>query len=343
MLDYLLPVASVVGPQGTDDWNASHAPRHRGQLNVLLADGSVQRRRPSEIDPRVCEIHDRLWRPTRDGNLVKPNCTTDVSLSPTYPTGASTTTSGESASTAASGGTAGSTTSSTTNSTTGAPPEPLPLEPNCEAPTTGDLLVHYSFNDPDDLGVNDAANPAFDADVFGVVAATDPQRGAVASFDGAGAYMSVLQKVLDLSGESYSLAAWFKTPGSGGQMDIVHANLNASGALLEIQPSGIMRQLHRWAKASVGGTNAMSPASYINNQWHHAAGVKDGAEMRLYIDGALVAQNNDPSRFCELWWIHVGRLKNNTVDTRYFKGLLDDVRIYGRALSQAEVSQLVAN
>ncbi|MCE9557186.1 MAG: prepilin-type N-terminal cleavage/methylation domain-containing protein [Planctomycetes bacterium] len=92
-LDYRLAVANVVGPQSTDNWAAHVAPRHRGSLHVLLTDGSVQRRNPAEIDPRICDIHDRLWRPTRDFALIKPGCTRDVSLMPPSST-AGTTSSG---------------------------------------------------------------------------------------------------------------------------------------------------------------------------------------------------------------------------------------------------------
>ena len=111
-LDYKAGVTNVVGPQGNDDWNATSAPRHRGQINVLLVDGSTQRFPSSQLDPRVCEIHDRLWRPTRDYVLLKPGCTAEVGLSPT-PGTTSTTTTGAST-------TGGSTTTTGGGSTTGA-------------------------------------------------------------------------------------------------------------------------------------------------------------------------------------------------------------------------------
>jgi len=85
MLDYKLAVANVVGPQGTDDWNSAHAPRHRGHINILQTDGSVHRKSVDQIDPRVCEIHDRLWRPTRDFHLPRTGCTADLALTPPPP------------------------------------------------------------------------------------------------------------------------------------------------------------------------------------------------------------------------------------------------------------------
>jgi len=105
LLDYKQVVANVVGPQGTDDWNAAHAARHRGQLNVLQADGSVHRRRPEQIDPRVCEIHDHLWRPTRDFTLLRTGCVAELALAPPADP------------------------APTTSTTTGPPPPPEPYVP----------------------------------------------------------------------------------------------------------------------------------------------------------------------------------------------------------------------
>ncbi|MCE9553963.1 MAG: hypothetical protein K8T91_11390 [Planctomycetes bacterium] len=116
-LDYKQGLANVVGPQGTDDWPATVAARHRGQLNVLYYDGSVQLRRPDAVDPRVCLIHDEAWRPTRDSNLLKAGCTADVSLAP--PAGTTTgTTSSSGSTTTGSTTTGGTTTTGTTTGTT---------------------------------------------------------------------------------------------------------------------------------------------------------------------------------------------------------------------------------
>jgi len=75
--------------------------------------------------------------------------------------------------------------------------------------------------------------------------------------------------------------------------------------------------------------------------WHHFAGTYDGAEGRIYIDGVLDAttvatgqMNIEPENF----WI--GNNSQN-VD-RFFHGMLDDVRLYNQALSEAEVVGLAS-
>ena len=107
MLDYHKPVANVVGTTGTDPalWSTpgeTIADRHRGRANVLTMGGSVLARTSADIDPRICEIYDSLWRPLRDEGAAydNPTCTNSVTNSTT----GGTTTSG----TTTTGGTTGS-------------------------------------------------------------------------------------------------------------------------------------------------------------------------------------------------------------------------------------------
>jgi len=59
-------VADVVGIGARDHWPALAAPRHVGVMNVLFVDGRVETMTADEIDPRIPELHERLWRPTAD-------------------------------------------------------------------------------------------------------------------------------------------------------------------------------------------------------------------------------------------------------------------------------------
>jgi prepilin-type N-terminal cleavage/methylation domain-containing protein len=66
LLDYNATKVDVVGSSAADNWAVMAAPRHRSRMNVLSYDGNVQARMPSEIDPTVCLMHDRFWRPVAD-------------------------------------------------------------------------------------------------------------------------------------------------------------------------------------------------------------------------------------------------------------------------------------
>jgi len=80
-------------------------------------------------------------------------------------------------------------------------------------------------------------------------------------------------------------------------------------------------------------------AGVNDGQWHHVAGVYDGSELRLYIDGKLDAsvktQGSINANTHPVW---IG--DNAEEPGRAWNGLIDDVRLYNYALSQTEIEIL---
>jgi hypothetical protein len=75
--------------------------------------------------------------------------------------------------------------------------------------------------------------------------------------------------------------------------------------------------------------------------WHHLAAVFDGSVFTTYLDGV---QFNQGSPQVAVEWtadlFRIGCDMDNGVEQSHYKGTLDDVRFYDRALSAAEVAQL---
>lgn len=80
-------------------------------------------------------------------------------------------------------------------------------------------------------------------------------------------------------------------------------------------------------------------APVTTGTWTHVAGVLDGTAVRLYVNGALVASGtttvpipNDDNE------VVIGASSNgNPLISEFFNGTLDEIRVYNRALSQAEI------
>lgn len=77
------------------------------------------------------------------------------------------------------------------------------------------------------------------------------------------------------------------------------------------------------------------------NQWHHVAATWDGVRMKIYLNGRLVG--SEPRDGNLLKAPMVGICIGN--ETKYieginFQGLIDEVRIYNRALSPQDVNRL---
>jgi large repetitive protein len=94
-----------------------------------------------------------------------------------------------------------------------------------------------------------------------------------------------------------------------------------------------------------------APDPVTRGTWVHIAGTYDGVEARLFVSGVLVAHDALTGRFAaDTTPVIIGGNGNSTsssasasnAPTELFPGLLDEVLLYRRALSEDEVRQLAA-
>lgn len=86
--------------------------------------------------------------------------------------------------------------------------------------------------------------------------------------------------------------------------------------------------------------NTDMAAALTTNQWHHVAATLDGTTLRCYVDGVPFGTTGawPAGKTIRLSPHHV-RLGGRE-DGKFLTGVLDDVRIYDRGLSAAEIQQL---
>jgi hypothetical protein len=76
-------------------------------------------------------------------------------------------------------------------------------------------------------------------------------------------------------------------------------------------------------------------AAVPQNTWTHLAATHDGATLRLYVNGVQAASQAVTGTIrTSSGALSIG---GNAVWGEYFRGRLDEVRVYNRALSAAEV------
>jgi hypothetical protein len=112
-----------------------------------------------------------------------------------------------------------------------------------------------------------------------------------------------------------------------GNLDNQYALLSTSSGQLEFLLSGV----------SNGVLVASAPSA---GSWHLVSGTYNGSSMILYIDGLIAAQQ-PASGFLALTSdaLAIGSAPSGS-QSNMFSGSLDDMRIYGNALSATEISQL---
>jgi hypothetical protein len=85
-------------------------------------------------------------------------------------------------------------------------------------------------------------------------------------------------------------------------------------------------------------TTLISPQSLPLNQWSHVAAAYDGATLFLYVNGSLVAEMNySAGIFGGTSPLGIGGLPYSQSFVETFSGLIDEVTLFNRALSQAEL------
>ena len=109
---------------------------------------------------------------------------------------------------------------------------------------------------------------------------------------------------------------------ANGLVYALQANSDANQPSLGIRIDGINQNL-------AGGP------WLLRGQWAHLAATYDGTTQRLYVNGSEVAHRRI-SGFIETS-DGVLRIGGNSIWGEYFKGYIDEVRIYNRALSSSEI------
>jgi hypothetical protein len=89
---------------------------------------------------------------------------------------------------------------------------------------------------------------------------------------------------------------------------------------------------------SGGALRAVTGTAVLpTNAWTHIAVTYDGANMRFYVNGVQVrAVLRSGAIAATGGALHIGG--NDVWGGEFFKGLIDEVRVYNRALSAAEIA-----
>jgi hypothetical protein len=154
-------------------------------------------------------------------------------------------------------------------------------------------------------------------------------------FDGVDDYVRTT-RVLNPSDGAFSVVAWIKG-GDPGQAILSQAD-GSNWLCLDSVEGCLMTEL------KLSGRNngpLLSQMCITDNTWHQIGLVWDGSYRYLYVDGVEVTKDATPlpSLASINDGLYFGAGKNLEAGT-FFSGLIDDVRIYDKALSTEEIAAL---
>ncbi|WP_157594591.1 LamG-like jellyroll fold domain-containing protein [Streptosporangium amethystogenes] len=143
----------------------------------------------------------------------------------------------------------------------------------------------------------------------------------------------------------YTVSAWARLDATTREDAIVSQDGAVNSAFKLAYSSGDKKwRMVTYQSDTTGATpvRALSTQNAVAGQWTHLVGVYDATaqKIRLYVDGVLNAETAYTSSWDATGNVHIGRTKANGSQNSYFKGIIDDVHLYQKSLTGAEITTL---
>lgn len=153
-------------------------------------------------------------------------------------------------------------------------------------------------------------------------------------FNGSSHYMTVPDSDLLIPTSQLTMSVWYKRNGSGSH--------NPRGIMISKEATYIDECYQGQVLFSIRINNVQrlvqGGSCPADGEWRHYAATYDGLVARLYINGAQVGSYTETGSITDTTHqFFIGRYSGGGY---FVNGSIDDVRIYDRALSQAEIAQL---
>lgn len=210
------------------------------------------------------------------------------------------------------------------------------------APKNG-LVGHWTFDDCDnctsvaDKSGNGNTGTVTDTGVSGARNRVSGKINNAMSFAGANEYVSTPTNQIPSGNSHITISYWQYQRSNTAQMATVSLE-GPTGYTFTIVPIVLGGNYYIWTN-SIDASFIVTPAQHPPlNQWVHVAINYDGTKINYYKDGVFQASYVTSVNTGDLTVNYIGRRVR--VATGDYNGIIDDVRIYNRALSADEIMRL---
>ena len=204
------------------------------------------------------------------------------------------------------------------------------------------LVAHWSFDENSGTTAHDSVG-ANHGTVYGAAWTTGRIGGAL-GFNGTNDYVEMGDTVKNYLGTNYTVSAWIKTDTLSSSHTVAAYRDSEPGCSpFLFQLDQAYSDIQFMARDDFGH---LVTATYSNalttGNWYHVAGVREGNILNVYVNGV----SGTPGSGTLTGAISSDNLKigallcHGSPVSWFFDGVIDDVRIYDKALSAEEIRQL---
>ncbi|MDT8301428.1 MAG: LamG domain-containing protein [Sedimentisphaerales bacterium] len=204
-----------------------------------------------------------------------------------------------------------------------------------------DLAAHWKFDDGSGTTAVDSSGNGNDGVFVGDPQWVPGRLGGALEFDGDD-YLNCGNGPSLQIRDAITITFWFKVDAFQNTWEGFMAKGDDSYRASRGDGSGNATHMGISGTSTGGGNGWFNGVTIVTGgQWHHYAATYDGAEGKIYIDGVLDVTSPGTGQINESSYdLYIG--ENSQATGRFFHGLLDDMRIYSRALMDVEILGVMA-
>ncbi|MEV7968783.1 LamG-like jellyroll fold domain-containing protein [Sphaerisporangium sp. NPDC088356] len=196
------------------------------------------------------------------------------------------------------------------------------------------LVAAYGFDAGTGTAIADDSGHSQAGVATGTSWSASGKYGKALSFDGASSLVTVPDSPSLRLSQGMTLMAWVKPAALDNWRQVLMKEFTGGMSYGLYASDG--SQPNGWA-VNTDGTegNVYPPRGLPLNTWSHIAVTYDGAKLQFYVDGTMTAERDfSGSLRADGGPLRIG---GNSVWGEHFSGLIDEVRVYNRALPETEI------